>query len=209
MASDCVRGRVIYFTLESQEKNNMRKTLLLATILLLGSMGAAQAQAANRHRQGDFADLYGAGSQEGGKNEAAGDVFLDITGNPKSIASYTLTYSVPVMQVPTTLTGYDSTESDLEKGLVAFGAIADLTGADLTMDTVIAITGITLDVSKADSGPVTVTLALENADEFRCGLFGRTQYAYRHYRSLPESKSPQKMDTHKDPGRGSYGHVHN
>ena len=33
------------------------------------------------------------------------------------------------------------------------------------MDTVIAITGVMLDVSEADSGPITVTLAMENATD--------------------------------------------
>ena len=73
----------------------MRKTLLLATILLLGSMGAAQAQEATIARVTLLTSTERA-AREGGKNEAAGDVFLDITGTPGSIASYTLTYSVPV-----------------------------------------------------------------------------------------------------------------
>ena len=41
-----------------------------------------------------------AAAREGGKVEAAGDVFLDIDGTPASIAGYTLTYSVPVVDSP-------------------------------------------------------------------------------------------------------------
>ena len=143
MASDCVRGRIIYFTLESQEKNNMRKTLLLATILLLGSVGAAQAQATIARV--NLLTSTERAAREGGKTEAAGDVFLDISGSPESIASYTLTYSVPVVdsQAVMGLPGVVLTENDLGKGLVAFGP---LTGGT---DTVVAITGVTLDVSKA------------------------------------------------------------
>ena len=135
------------------------KTLFtMALLVLLGSMGAAQAQTLARVTL--LTDTAKA-AREGGKREAAGDVFLDIAGDPESIASYTLTYSVPVILPDDFDTDdahvYVAAESNLEKGIVAFGAE---TGMD---DAVIAITGIMLDVSEADSGPITVTLELESA----------------------------------------------
>ena len=71
------------------------KTLFtVALLILLGSMGAIQAQTLARVTL--LTDTAKA-AREGGKQEAAGDVFLDIAGTPASIASYTLTYSVPVI----------------------------------------------------------------------------------------------------------------
>ena len=82
------------------------KTLFtVALLILLGSMGAAQAQTLARVTL--LTDPAKA-AREGGKNEAAGDVFLDIAGTPESIASYTLTYSVPVVALPgVDLPGYE------------------------------------------------------------------------------------------------------
>ena len=97
----------------------------MALLVLLGSMGAIQAQA-TLARVTLLTDTAKA-AREGGKQEAAGDVFLDIAGTPDSIASYTLTYSVPVILPEVASTGYAVDESDLEKGIVAFGA---LTGVD-------------------------------------------------------------------------------
>ena len=68
--------------------------LTLALLVLLGSMGAAQAQTIARVNLLSAPEMA---AREGGKAEAAGDVFLDIAGTPASIASYTLTYSVPVV----------------------------------------------------------------------------------------------------------------
>ena len=71
------------------------KTLFtMALLVLLGSMGAIQAQTLARVTL--LTDTAKA-AREGGKQEAAGDVFLDIAGTPESIASFTLTYSVPVI----------------------------------------------------------------------------------------------------------------
>ena len=131
-----------------------KKLFTMSLLVLLGSMGAAQAQTIARVT---FLTGTEIAAREGGKNEAAGDAFLDIDGTSDSIGSYTLTYSVPVVEstAVTGLTGYDATESDLEEGLVAFLAVAPNVN-------LIAITGVTVDVSAAGSGPVTVTLALEN-----------------------------------------------
>ena len=166
----------------------MRKhqTLLVAGILLLASAGAAQAQTIARVT---LLTAVERAAREGGKNEAAGDVFLDIDGAPESIASYTLTYSVPVIDpAALNLSGYDSTESNLEKGLVAFGALSG------TSDTIVAITGITLDVSEAASGPVTVELELENADEDLALLVGPNMRTVIT-EVLPGVKATAKMDT--------------
>ena len=159
----------------------------MSLLVLLGSMVAAQAQTIARVT---LLTATERAAREGGKNEAAGDVFLDIDGVTASIASYTLTYSVPVVasEVVTDLTGYAAAESDLEKGLIAFEAptVGD--------DTVIAITGVTLDVSKADSGPVTVTLALENADDDLALLVGSDMRTVIT-EVLPGVKVTAKMDT--------------
>ena len=93
-------------------------------------------------------------------------------------------------------------ESDLEKGIVAFG---ELEGME---DDVVAITGIMLDVSEADSGPITVTLDLESAEEDLALLIG-SDTGDRHCRNPPRSQSHRKNGHHKDPGRGSYSHGHN
>ena len=116
-------------------------------------MGVAQAQTIARV---SLLTAPEAAAREGGKVEAAGDVFLDIDGEAASIASYTLTYSVPVVDSTELqeLDGYAAADSDLEDGEVAFNNTE-------TGDAVIAITDVTLDVSGADSGPITVTLKME------------------------------------------------
>ena len=167
----------------------MRKhqTLLVAGILLLASAGAVQAQTIARVTLLTAAERA---AREGGKTEAAGDVFLDIDGAPESIAGYTLTYSVPVVNstVLQALSGYIAADSDLEDGEVAFGPLSGGT------DTVVAITGVTLDVSKAGSGPVTVTLKLENADEDLALLVGSdTKNVFTEV--LPGVKATVKMGT--------------
>ena len=146
------------------------KTLFtMALLVLLGSMGAIQAQTLARVTL--LTDTAKA-AREGGKREAAGDVFLDIAGSPQSILSFTLTYSVPVI-LPDAFVdqpghAYDADESDLEKGIVAFGA-PSVTG---DMGAVIAITGIMVDVSEADSGPITATLDLESSPDNLALLIG-------------------------------------
>ena len=98
----------------------MRKTLLLATILLLGLMGAAQAQLARI----ELLAQPEPAAREGGKNEKAGDVWLDIdlsgelAGEDGAVESFTLTYSSP-----------------LASGLMVEDGGIDLTGAeDETVD---------------------------------------------------------------------------
>ena len=141
--------------------------LTLSLLVLLGSMGAIQAQTLARVTL--LTDTAKA-AREGGKQEAAGDVFLDIAGTPASIASFTLTYSVPVI-LPDNFVDqmghtYEADESALAKGIVAFGALEG------GVDAVVAITDIMLDVSEADSGPITVTLDLESAEDDLALLIG-------------------------------------
>ena len=162
------------------------KTLFtVALLVLLGSMAAAQAQTIARVT---FLTATEIAAREGGKNEDAGDAFLDIDGVVASIAGYTLTYSVPVAALPDGITGYLEDESNLEEGLVAFDAP---TGAN---DTVIAITGVTVDVSAAGSGPVTVTLALENSDDNLALLIG-SDTSTVITEILPGVKVTAEMDT--------------
>ena len=163
------------------------KTLFtMALLVLLGSMGVVQAQTIARVT---LLTAPEAAAREGGKNEAAGDVFLDIDGVPESIASYTLTYSVPVVAASVTgLTGYAAADSDLEDGEVAFGALSGGT------DDVVAITGVRLDVSGADSGPVTVTLSVENAEDDLALMIGSaTMPVFTEI--LPGVKTTAKKDT--------------
>ena len=70
--------------------------LTLSLLILLGSMGAVQAQIARI----DLLTQPEAAAREGGKNEKAGTVWLDIdlTGGSLELAvtSFTLTYSSPL-----------------------------------------------------------------------------------------------------------------
>ena len=62
-------------------------------------------------------------------------------------------------------------------------------------DTVIAITGVTLDVSGADSGPVTVTLELENAPDGDLALLIGPNTATVITEILPGVKATAKAGT--------------
>ena len=129
--------------------------LTLSLLVLLGSMGAAQAQ--TTLAKVTLLTATERAAREGGKQEAAGDVFLDIEGVTGSIASYTLTYSVPVV-LPDP--GTPRATSPLRATWKKEKLHSEL--PRLLDNTIIAISGIKVDVSKADSGPVTVTLELEN-----------------------------------------------
>ena len=69
--------------------------LILSLLILLGSMGAAQAQIARI----ELLAQPEPAAREGGKNEAAGDVWLDIELQGQltaAVTSFTLTYSSPL-----------------------------------------------------------------------------------------------------------------
>ena len=135
------------------------KTIILLSLALCFGM-VAQAQTIARVSLLSNSET---GARAGGKAEDAGDVFLDIKGNPSSINSATLTYSAPISSSnPVAVIGTGATlvtaeMGDHEKGILRLDAF---TGSD---DTVISITGVTLDVSEASADPVTVTLLLESS----------------------------------------------
>jgi hypothetical protein len=166
----------------------MSKTKTLFTmvlLVLLGSMGAAQAQ--------DFAEvnLYATptpAAREGGKSEAAGDVFLtfsdDAANEAVMGATVTLHFSVPLAEdsMVSTNDGADggvytsgittSTQTDEGVSLDPDNSdnddngtitIIGFTGAG---ETSLLIRGVRLDVSDA-SGPVTVMMEVETgSDDF-------------------------------------------
>ena len=144
----------------------MRKTQTLFTVallVLLGSMGAAQAQIARIA----LLTQPEPAAREGGKNEKAGTVWLDIdvTGSlEEAVASFTLTYSSP-LAAGLMLGTEDINNAALDPDdLGHAGGTIKITPTDTTMTgrTAILVEGVRLDVSQA-SGPVTVTLSVERA----------------------------------------------
>ena len=159
----------------------MRKTQTLFTmalLVLLGSMGAAQAQ--------DFAEvnLYATptpAAREGGKSEASGDVFLtfsaDGTNGAVMGAAVTLKFSVPLAE-----DSMVSKDGGTDGGIYTSGLIESNTAGDgisVAADTgtitivgfsgtatSLLIRGVRLDVSDA-SGPVTIMMEVKtSADDF-------------------------------------------
>ena len=144
------------------------KTLFtMALLVLLGLMGAAQAQIARIEllAQPELA------AREGGKNEKAGDVWLDIdlsgelAGEMGAVESFTLTYSSPlatglgVADDEIVLTGATLSEDGLGH---AEGTIKITPATSTAERAAIQIEGVRLDVSMA-SAPVTVTLSMERS----------------------------------------------
>ena len=149
------------------------KTLFtVALLILLGSMGMAQAQIARV----ELLTGVEAAAREGGKVEAAGDVFLDIeaTGDViDSITSFTLTYSVPLAA------GTDTDSITLSTGSAVALTADDIDVAKGTIkitpsgqnDQLISVSTLNLDVSDA-TGSVTVTVEMERTDGGAAILIG-------------------------------------
>ena len=158
----------------------MRKNQTLFTmalLVLLGSMGAAQAQEIDAN----FAEVKlfttpEPFAREGGKNEAAGSILLSASGGgyPRWIrATIMLHFSVPlaaditettqrrpvtVLQgiATATVTGMAENEDNDGNGTIT---IANITPGDMAAGPNLLIQGVMLDVSGAD-GAVTVTLEI-------------------------------------------------
>ena len=154
----------------------MRKnlTLLIAGILLLATAGVAQAQDFSEVKLFTTPEPF---AREGGKNEAAGSILLNLTGTMAiQDATIMLHFSVPLAadiaaigdedggvtvtgSANATLTGMAENEDNEDNGTITIdpGTIA---GTNLL------IQGVMLDVSGAD-GAVTVTLeATAGMDDF-------------------------------------------
>ena len=157
------------------------KTLFtMALLVLLGSMGAAQAQ--NNFAEVKLFTTPADFAREGGKNEAAGSILLnasDVTALQATGAMIMLHFSVPLAEDIAETTNGTTEAGDVEVG----GATNDVvTGMAENEDndgngtiTIVPgsaagenllIQGVMLDVSGAD-GPVTVTLKITAAtDDF-------------------------------------------
>ena len=156
------------------------KTLFtMALLVLLGSMGAAQAQDLFYEIKlfttpADF-------SREGGKSEVSGDVLLNFTPVPSEFLTATLKYSAPLANniglesapMGTTSTTTPSTSIDAQvwgvaedednddNGTITISAFGDISKFNLL------VRGVMLDVSAA-SGPITVTVTVKSSglDDF-------------------------------------------
>ena len=150
------------------------KTLFtMALLVLLGSMGMAQAQIARV----ELLTGVEAAAREGGKVEAAGDVFLDIEAAglvTASITSFTLTYSAPFAA------GTDADSITLSRDNTVALTADDIDVAKGTIEItpagsenqLISVSTINLDVSDA-TGPVTVTVEMERTDGGAAILIGQ------------------------------------
>ena len=149
---------------------NIKAFLFTTMLFALGMGSVAWAQIAKI----EMLTAAEPAAREGGKSEAAGDVFLDVEtdgGASSSIASFTLTYSAPLAAGTTEATIMTSTnvtiaatDIDIEKG-----TIKAVPGG--SNDHIIQIQDVELDVSKAE-GPVTVTVMLESAENGVAFLVG-------------------------------------
>ena len=146
------------------------KTLFtMALLVLLGLMGVAQAQIARIELLAQPEQA----AREGGKNEKAGAVWLDIdlSGDLKgAVESFTLTYSSPLAAGLTVALegGIDLSGAELDTAVLdhAKGTIKIIPEEPVDQDSsraAIQIEGVRLDVSMA-SGAVTVTLSVERGD---------------------------------------------
>ena len=146
------------------------KTLFtVALLILLGSMGAAQAQEVTTFELFTNQEKY---AREGGKAEEAGTVFLTASTSNVAITTdkITLYFSAPLMEglsaMDLTIRGFGPdmpTDSDVV--LMATNDDNDKNGTIEITDGfqsggTMSIEGVLLDVSKA-SGPVTVMVAIE------------------------------------------------
>ena len=147
------------------------KTLFtVALLVLLGSMGAAQAE--NTFYEIKLFTTPMDFAREGGTNEASGDILLNFDPMPEDVLTATIEYSVPLagdidepnatsMTSPSTsinsvMVGEAEDEDNNGNGTVT---ITDFDSAEVNL----LIRGVMLDVSNA-SGPVTVTVTVKSSD---------------------------------------------
>ena len=147
------------------------KTLFtVALLVLLGSMGAAQAQ--NLLYEVKVFTTPAAGARAGGEDEMSGGILLNFTPNPSNDLTVTLDYSVPLAgdidsgsvgadseglttSLTTTVAGSAENDDNDGNGTITITTIGN--GENLL------IRGVMLDVSDA-SGTVTVTVKVVSSD---------------------------------------------
>ena len=151
----------------------MRKTQTLFTVallVLLGSMGAAQAQNGNIFVTAEMVTQPRVGARMGGESEMSGSVWLTFsTADAIGRTTVTLHYSVPlakesidsldgmgVTSAEATVVGTAENEANDDNGTVVVSLIQG-------MNTTLVIRNVMLDVSGA-SGPVTVTADIESSE---------------------------------------------
>ena len=137
----------------------------MALLVLLGSMGAAQAQ--NIFYEIKLFTTPADFAREGGKGEVSGDVLLNFDPVPRDTLTATLEYSVPLATdmggdattsiEAATLVGMAEDEDNNDNGTITVsvfgGSIPNL-----------LVRNVKLDVSAA-SGPITVTVTVKSSDD--------------------------------------------
>ena len=154
------------------------KTLFtVALLVLLGSMGAVQAQ--SRLYEVNLYTTPAVGARAGGEDEMSGGVWLGFSPGPSDLITVTLDYSVPLADditsamvgpdldaglrtsVDTTVGGTAENEDNDDNGTITItGDSTSFTEADSLN---LVIRGVMLDVSNA-SGTVTVTVKVTSSD---------------------------------------------
>ena len=148
------------------------KTLFtMALLVLLGSMGAAQAQ--NRLYEIKVFTTPAEAARAGGEDEMSGGVLLNFTPQPSDTVTVTLDYSVPLagdIVSGTVGSAGDGLTTSLNTTVEGEAENADNDGNGTITITMITpgdnllIRGVMLDVSDA-SGTVTVTVKVVSSDE--------------------------------------------
>ena len=157
----------------------MRKNQTLSTmalLVLLGSMGSAQAQ--SRLYEVKVYTTPAPGAREGGENEMSGSVWLNFSPQPaETLIKVTLDYSVPLagdidlgevtnMSAPGPRTSFTTmVEGEAENADNDGNGTITITEIDATGDIQnLVIAGVMLDVSGA-SGTVSVTVKVTSSDD--------------------------------------------
>ena len=141
------------------------KTLFtMALLVLLGSMGAAQAQ--NIFYEIKLFTTPADFAREGGKSEVSGDILLNFDPIPQDTLTATLEYSVPLAtdmggdattSINSTLVGMAEDEDNNDNGTITVSAFGGNTANLL-------VRNVMLDVSAA-SGPITVTVTVKSSND--------------------------------------------
>ena len=171
--------------------------ILAMAVLMLNIVAVAEAQIAKV----EVLTQPKAAAREGGKREAAGDVFLniDLSGTvAAALSSATFTYSAPLasgLEAESGGVGIDVTNAaliatdalDHAKGIIKIDAFTAQAPGGL-----VSIKGVQLDVSKA-SGPITVTVKIESGDGI--AVFDGADSGTVITEILPGVKAAAKEDT--------------
>ena len=146
----------------------MRKNLTLFTMVLLGSMAAAQAQN-NTFVTTEMVTQPRTAARMGGESEMSGSVWLtSSTGDAAARTTFTLHYSAPLAEDMASSTGTAFTSANATVVGTAENDDNDGNGTVVVSgipaaNTTLVVRNVILDVSGA-SGPVTVTVEMESSD---------------------------------------------